>query len=181
MNDELLKVFQTAITTCKAHPEDKRMMELVEHRILSNITAYDFFHEYVYVILNSGMNNKVAEQIYRQYLSTGSKAIGHPGKREAVVAAQHHFQQWFKKLLEAQDKVAYLDCLPWIGPVTKYHLARNLGIDVAKPDRHLVRLARKFGYGLNVQRMCRELSQLVGLRIGTIDFVLWRYLSETKS
>ena len=70
-----------------------------------------------------------------------------------------------------------METLPWIGPITKYHLARNLGIDVAKPDRHLVRLAKRFGYNesTGVQQMCEELAERTRDRIGVVDVVLWRY------
>jgi len=36
---------------------------------------------------------------------------------------------------------AFLMSLPYVGAVTWRHLAKNLGLPVAKADRHLVRLA----------------------------------------
>jgi len=60
------------------------------------------------------------------------------------------------------------------GPITKYHLARNLGVDCVKPDRHLARLAERFGYG-TPDAMCRAIQDELGGRLGTIDAVLWRY------
>jgi hypothetical protein len=52
-----------------------------------------------------------------------------------------------------------------------------MGIDCAKPDRHLQRLADRFGYS-NVQTMCREIANESGYRIGTVDLILWRYCNE---
>ncbi|GMN03051.1 hypothetical protein MTsPCn3_17820 [Erythrobacter sp. MTPC3] len=62
--------------------------------------------------------------------------------------------------------------MPWIGPITVYHLAKNLGADVAKPDVHLERLAR--GDKTTSQTLCRRLSRWTGYRVATIDTVLWR-------
>ena len=64
--------------------------------------------------------------------------------------------------------------MPHIGPITKFHLARNLGLDYAKPDRHLVKIALAFGYS-NVQAFCREASELTGDKIGLVDLVFWRF------
>jgi hypothetical protein len=46
----------------------------------------------------------------------------------------------FKKALYL-DPLGVLQSLPYIGPVTCYHLAKNIGLQVAKPDHHLTRLA----------------------------------------
>ncbi|MCL4328727.1 MAG: hypothetical protein M1410_04010 [Candidatus Thermoplasmatota archaeon] len=68
---------------------------------------------------------------------------------------------------------------PYIGPVTYYHLAKNIGIPVAKPDRHLSRLASRSGFR-DVQEFCEFLSRKTGDRIQVIDIVLWRYATITK-
>ena len=38
------------------------------------------------------------------------------------------------------DLEPFLRSLPYIGPVTWRHLAKNIGVSVAKADRHMVRL-----------------------------------------
>jgi hypothetical protein len=53
-------------------------------------------------------------------------------------------------------------------------LLKNIGIPIAKPDRHLVRLAGAAGF-LNVQELCETLESVVGDSIAEIDLVLWRY------
>jgi len=148
----------------------------VDKRRLEDITPMDFFYEYVYVVLNSGMNNKIAEKMYRKLLSEGSKTVNHLGKRKAIIRAQIHYKWWFRQLKSCatvNEKLDFLETLPWIGPITKHHLARNLGIDVAKPDRHLQRIAKHFEY-FDVQKMCNNLSLTTGDRIGTVDVILWR-------
>ena len=54
--------------------------------------------------------------------------------------------------------------LPFMGPALSCHMARNLGnLNVVKPDLHLNRLAKKYGFE-NAQRMCERLdSQPAGV------------------
>jgi len=72
------------------------------------------------------------------------------------------------------DPIRSLQLLPFIGPVTAFHLAKNLGYATAKPDRHLVRLADALGYQ-DVHQLCSALSQATGDPIQVVDVVLWRY------
>jgi hypothetical protein len=67
--------------------------------------------------------------------------------------------------------------LPFIGPVTAHHLAKNLGIATAKPDRHLVRLATSMGF-CDVQELCKTIGDVVGEPIHVIDLILWRYAEQ---
>ena len=155
----------------------QKEIDWVENRQFNDQNITTFFGEYMYVVINSGMKNQVAEGIYRRAMKAGMSAVGHPQKRKALELGMKMKEQWFQELKEKKtftEQLEYLETLPFIGPVTKYHLARNLGIDCAKPDRHLVRLAEKYGYD-NVQEMCQFISDAVGDRIGTVDVVLWRY------
>jgi len=43
------------------------------------------------------------------------------------------------------DPVDELILLPFIGPVTVWHLAKNFGLITAKPDRHLARISNALG------------------------------------
>jgi len=72
------------------------------------------------------------------------------------------------------DPVAALQIFPFIGPTTSWHLAKNLGFDVAKNDRHLARLASANGYD-DAHSLCRVISKATGEQVGIIDIVLWRY------
>ena len=81
--------------------------------------------------------------------------------------------QWFSSFKEDfLTSPETMQRLPYIGPVTKYHLARNLGFDCVKPDLHLKRLAEHFDMGSPLL-MCSYLSGLYDERIGVIDLVLW--------
>lgn len=148
-------------------------------------SADEFALEYVWVVLNSGMRWKIARRIYddkvRPALLGRGKVehgeFGHPGKREAINAVWADRHVLFGKVLAAIDEgtAAALDAcvaLPWIGDITKYHLAKNLGIDCAKPDRHLARIAS--AAGVDAHELCTALHCEFGDRIATVDYVLWR-------
>lgn len=140
--------------------------------------AYHFFREVAWVIVNSGMKNQVAEGIWMKIMLAleGERrvctAFKHPGKAKAIQDLWDRRRIIFGKYKKADDKLAFLEALPWIGPITKYHAAKNLGMDCCKPDRHLVRIAK--ACGLEVTEMCLRLAKATGDRIGTVDLVIWR-------
>lgn len=178
-------------------------IKAVDRRRFKEQRAEDFFRQYVYVVLNSGMQNQIAEEIYNRFwkrftgidninaghlyhididwcnIDAAANEIGHPGKRKAVRECFYRYRQWFGKLCTLKslyEKLDFLETLPWIGPITKYHLARNLGLDVAKPDRHLQRIAEYYNFD-DVQRMCEHISALTNDRVGVVDLVLWRAMN----
>jgi endonuclease III len=62
--------------------------------------------------------------------------------------------------------------LPYIGKVTCFHLARNIGLlDFVKPDLHLIRMAEYWKFKDCVE-MCKAV-QPVGMPLGIVDLVLW--------
>ncbi len=138
----------------------------------------EFFGQYVWVVLSSGMKNQIARQIEKKVdaaLKAGvsvSTVFGHPGKAAAIDMMRAKHAVFFSLYQAAEDKVAYLGTLPWIGGITKWHLAKNLGLDVVKPDRHLVRIAAK--YDMTPDEMCRKLAEVTPWKAATIDYVIWR-------
>jgi hypothetical protein len=98
-----------------------------------------------------------------------------------LVEAAHRIEsegfEAFRVRIEG-DTMSELEKFPYIGTVTKFHLAKNLGLDVAKPDRHLVRVANRFGYE-DVQKMCRDIFDICGDKIAVADLVLWRFEERT--
>ena len=77
----------------------------------------------------------------------------------------------------AIDPIPQLQTLPYIGPITSWHLAKNLGFNVAKPDRHLASLAKTLGF-TDAHCLCSELANATGDADAVIDLVLWRYSAE---
>ncbi len=137
-----------------------------------------FALESIFVICNSGMKNTVAMGIFKRCaaaLQKGSavfEVFKHPGKAAAIEHIWAHRHALFADYLAATDKLAYLETLPWIGSITKFHLAKNFGANVAKPDIHLQRMADR--QGCTVELLCAGLAEATGYRAATIDVILWR-------
>lgn len=146
------------------------------------VDAAEFARRVIYVICNSGMRVTVAVPIFErciEELEQGRSAtgvFGHPGKGPAIDSIWLDRAGHFDGYRDAEAKLDFLQGLPWIGPVTKHHLAKNLGADTAKPDVHLERLARRDG--TTVQTLCRRLARLTGYRVATIDTILWRACAD---
>lgn len=141
-----------------------------------------FAEQAVYVICNSGMMNRVAEPIFNRCMVALRKGLssttvyGHPGKATAIDRIWKVREQLFASYLIEADTIAFLRSLPWIGEITSFHLAKNLGADVAKPDVHMERLARRDR--TDTHKLCARLSRQTGYRIATIDTVLWRACAD---
>ncbi len=142
------------------------------------VDADDFALEAIFVICNSGMKNTVAKRIFdrvRDVILAGGSAstvFGHRGKTGAIDNIWHQRTELLAAYTEAVDKVEFCASLPWIGGITKYHLAKNFGADVAKPDVHLQRLADR--EGITAQALCERLAAESGYRAATVDTLLWR-------
>lgn len=149
-------------------------------------TAIAMASEITFVICNSGMHHKAARSMFERVsgaIDADARAnrpialtrtdMGHDGKREAVQYIWNHRTALFSDLQKIADADLpdWLEKLPWIGPITKYHAAKNLGADVAKPDRWLDRIAVLTGE--TVDGLCRRLADASGDRVATVDLVLW--------
>lgn len=143
--------------------------------------AQGFAEEAIFVICNSGMRNTVARGIFRKCVIALHcdipvidvfKHVGKAAAIEKIWAEREALWDGFNDALGGDAELAYLESLPWIGPITKYHLAKNLGANVAKPDVHLQRLADR--EGCTAQQLCDRLAKEVRLRAATVDVVLWR-------
>lgn len=143
--------------------------------------ADDFAQEAIFVICNSGMKNTVARLIFSRCLDAlfdgrpVFEVFRHKGKAAAIEkiwADRDGLLSTYLSRKTDADRLEMLAALPWIGSITKYHLAKNFGVDVAKPDVHLLRLADR--EGCTAQALCDRLAGEVGLRAATVDVVLWR-------
>lgn len=138
----------------------------------------DFASEAIFVICNSGMKNTIAEAIFARVMkvlrlgNSASSAFGHVGKARAIDAIWRDREKLLTGYLDAEDKLAFCASLPWIGEITKYHLAKNFGAQVAKPDVHLQRIADR--EGTTPQAVCERLATETGLKVPTVDTILWR-------
>lgn len=154
-------------------------------------TAEEFAGEAIWVVLCSGFSARAARGIMdrlwpmlgfdrRGVLSCSDKqlraVVKHPLKAAAIERIWRDRKELFADLQthrgSVDDTLAFLETLPHIGPVTRFHLAKNIGIDCAKPDIHLTRIAQACGE--TVDALCRRLAEATGDRIATVDYVLWR-------
>lgn len=145
-------------------------------------SAEQFAHEAIFVICNSGMHNRVARTIFAKirlalkHDFSASTVFGHVGKSAAIDQIWSDRDNLFKGYIEAVDKVAFCRSLPWIGGITSYHLAKNFGVQVAKPDVHLQRLAAK--HGTDAQTLCEIIAERTGFKPASVDLILWRACAE---
>jgi hypothetical protein len=170
---------------------------------LDAITEAHFLREAAWVVLSAGMREAVVRPKFGQIskaffswkdarlicshrdacVSTARTIFNHERKIEAIadIAAivNRDGLQTIKTCLQA-DGAGYLQTFPYIGPITCYHLAKNLGLNTMKPDRHLVRMAAALGYESPFE-MCQAVAPLVGDKISTIDLVMWRYATLDPS
>ena len=155
---------------------------------LKELDKTSFFREYVWVVISSGMKNQVAEKIFKNFwidIQLENKTINfdvirHPNKNKAIKKVYNRLDFYFNHFLKSKNKLLFLKNLPHIGDITKYHLARNLGLIFAKPDRHLVRIANHFEYS-DVQKFCKKISELTNDKIGVVDLVFWRFANLNKN
>jgi hypothetical protein len=153
-----------------------------------------FLVEYAIVVYNSGFRAAVVQRHWDRLteawrgwhplaiaehlddcVARARMIINNRGKVQAIASVA--------TLLDRLGWIAFRDAycqnldslrqLPWIGPITCYHLARNIGMDYAKPDVHLSRIARDLDWGDDVQGMCRHIATHTGESVGFVDSVLW--------
>ena len=69
--------------------------------------------------------------------ATARAAFRHPGKAQAIDTIWRERERLAAALAEADDALAFLDTLPWIGPATRRRLAAELGLaaDAPEPER----------------------------------------------
>jgi hypothetical protein len=160
-----------------------------------------FLQELAWVVLNSGMREMVVRKrfggVAAAYLHWESASriaansescreaalceFGHRGKIDAIISAARRVDcVGFNQIkAEIADRGAsYLESFDFIGRVTSLHLAKNLGLDVVKPDRHLCRVAEVAGYD-SPATMCRFISEETGDKVSVVDLVIWRYATVT--
>ena len=144
--------------------------------------ADEFASRVIYVICNSGMANTVATIIYERCITalnagqTVTSVFRHPGKSKAIDAIWSQRETLFEAFQQSLEPIATLQSLPWIGEITALHLAKNLGADVAKPDVHMERLARR--ENTTTAKLCERLAADSGYRVATIDSILWRACAD---
>lgn len=159
------------------------------------LTAERFVREAAWVVLSGGMSEAVVRGLFPrleqacydfdlEQMATNRPNVrghcldvfGHERKIDAILEiAQTVKQLGDPGLIHAlRDLENFLRSLPYIGPITWRHLAKNIGVPVAKADRHMVRFAAATGRE-NVDQLCVEISDWIGDPVSVVDVVLWRW------
>jgi endonuclease III len=164
-----------------------------------DFTETDLLREYAWVILCSGFREQVVRQVFGHislcfcdWESASAildadpacriaalASFRNPTKLAAIVRAALQIHTCgFASLKQSvlADPITELQNLPHIGPITARHLAKNLGLDVVKPDRHLARVSRLFGFN-DADHFCTEIAKATGEQRKVIDLVVWRYIA----
>jgi len=139
---------------------------------------FNFMKETCWVILNSGMKEQIARKIWIKIIDAWnngketSEVFNHKGKVSALNYVRENYNKLFDDYIISDDKIKFLQTIPYIGKITCYHLAKNLGHDCIKPDRHLVRISNQFN--MTPDELCEQISLETGEKKSVIDIVIWR-------
>jgi len=162
---------------------------------VADVDHISFTREAAWVVLSAGMREQVVRSLFErlgealhrwdpQEITRDDRAAAyaltvfrHEGKINAILSiartasalTEHELRTYLQ-----EDPQGFLLQLPYVGPVTWAHLAKNLGIPVAKADRHLVRFADAFRRP-TVDLVCAEISSWLDEPVSVVDLVLWRY------
>lgn len=161
-----------------------------------------FIRELAWVIISSGMresivrskfakisesffNWKSAKLICSNSQSCFKKAISIFNNERKINAIVKSCEIFIRKGLDKimnelhENGPNSLMIFPFVGSVTCFHLAKNLGVSTAKPDRHLSRICSLIGYYTPID-FCNDLSKITGDDISVIDIVFWRYATINR-
>lgn len=198
-NDFLYHFFNTAVSSV-LNSKYSHEVDWQRSNSLHTITEQDFLRETAWVIINSGFKEKTARNLFGYIelafqnfacadlvlsgadlsLEIATGVLNHPGKIKGIIAAAELVKHnGFKNLRERieDSPLETLQLIPYIGKTTARHLAKNLGLNIAKPDRHMIRLAEAANFE-SVDSMCRHLSQKFNEQVKVIDLILWRFMAE---
>lgn len=174
-------------------------IEWQKEKLNSNFSESDLLRETAWVILCSGFRETAVSKVF-DYISLcfcdweSAKTISE-NREVCVTTALAAFRNTRKinaiaSLSEVLDKVGFeniqqrilnnpiqtLSEFPYVGQITSWHLAKNLGLDVAKNDRHLSRLAEHYSFS-DANELCMSISLSTGENVAVIDIILWRFIS----
>jgi hypothetical protein len=188
-------MFESAKAYCEAkRPYEVAWANSVTPETFKNLKSRQFLSQYCWVVYASGFRVKILETkfpdlktVFKDFdleelvkmssikpvlaiFNNERKANSFLKGSKAI--AQEGFPA-FKKRLQSTG-MDMLKELPGIGKVTKYHLAKNIGLaDEAKPDIWLVRTAD--ACSASVQELVAFLSDKYGISHHVVDVILWRY------
>lgn len=160
----------------------------------------DLLREHAWVVLCSGFREATVRRVFDHVslcfcdwesaeaivtagdicCTTAAVSFANRLKLKGIFSAAKHISEVgfyeFRQSVLA-DPISELQKLAFIGPITSWHLAKNLGFDGAKPDRHLVRVSERLGFR-SAEHLCRELAATTGEQAKVVDLIVWRYIAD---
>lgn len=165
---------------------------------LEDISPHIFFREYIWTVHTTGFSAKAVSRFFPRLMDAYGpyqdlsledlgkilKVCNNKQKASAVIKTAQFLTSeiykygWREFRASTLSSPELLQKLPYIGKITCFHLARNIGIlDSVKPDLHLVRMAKHWGFGTCID-MCKSM-QKDDMPLGIIDLILWYQASTT--
>lgn len=174
-----------------------------EQTNFAELSVQSFLHEYSWVVLASGLSDRVVSRVFpkiKKMLKSWSnleyivnnycllekkmlRVFNNKLKINALLETSTNiYSQGFDyvKLQIQQKGLSFLKTFKFIGETTCFHLAKNIGLPFAKPDRHLVRISQKIGFN-SPNDLCKVISDYISEKIQVVDLVLWRYATLDKN
>ena len=167
------------------------------------VTEQTFLEQFSWVVIASGMNDKVVRKIFpaikkimfdfassqklyvneKNCMRKALKVLNHPGKIKSIFYVvdfinKHSFEEVRSRI--KIEGISFIQTFPYMGKATSYHLAKNLGLNVVKPDRHLIRISNLLGYD-SPDTFCQLLASQISEKLSLIDLVLWRYATLDRN
>jgi len=147
-------------------------------------------------VLSSGLSEKVVKIVFDKLtpifnywkspidiIRNKNFIFNNPLKIKAILEmAKYLAKTSYSKIKGAinEQGINFLMSFKFLGPATAYHLAKNLGIDYAKPDRHLTRIADLFGFSCP-NKFCESIAIVTGEKKSVVDIILWRYATLNRN
>ena len=179
----------------------RQELDFIQSTKFEKVDEDFFFKEYIWVVYASGFSAKVVSKMHPQlvdafgYFDQLSQRnfdgvfdrVKSICKNRQKAKAVHSMAVLMSLKLETQiwdefknselNSPEKLVKLPYIGKITCYHLARNIGLlNFVKPDLHLVRMADHWGCA-NAVELCKAV-QPKGMPLGIVDLIFW-YAAST--
>lgn len=178
-------------------PDPEALLALWRSERAEGRTDRELLAEYGWVVVSCGMTANVTKKLwpgltegFRQWQPAAVAAnrrevrvaalgvLKNPRKIDAILdyaedLVQNPGQISRLAAMPVKEVLAYLQTLPWVGPTSRYHLARNLGWDVVVQTGPVPRLAAFLGR--TPEELVTTTARTVGERVRTVDLVLWNW------
>ncbi|WP_286293347.1 hypothetical protein [Methylomarinovum tepidoasis] len=196
--DKAIELFEVARAYCEdKYPDLIEWASSIDSQTFRNLRFKRFLSEYCWVVYTSGFSADVLDGRFeslarafknfdpdRLYRMRSIKPVLRVFNNErkarnflsgAKMVYEEGFSNFKKRLKE--EGVDILEHLPGIGKITKYHLAKNIGLlDSAKPDVWLERAARNCDTTVN--ELVGFLSERYNLSRHVVDIIIWRFSAD---